>query len=226
MRVPIGRPSTAVKPIDEFDAAAVAHRAHAGAVAEVGHHHPFGMRGELRQLAGDVLVGQAVKAVAADPLLAHRVGQGEDLRHRRLRAVEGGIEAGDLRQIGKLPRRSRGWRRDCAAGAAAPAARTAAVRPSPLGRAAPARSRAGRRGPPGGRRRRSGCRLRCAPASRSGSASPAAWSRPSASGQRCSPSTSPCSFLPTKCGALPRPSIWPLPSSTGSTPPSCGRPRT
>ena len=63
---------------------------------------PAAARGSvLREQRGDVLVGQSVKAVAADALLGVAAGQSERLRHGRLRAVKGGIEARDLRQRGR-----------------------------------------------------------------------------------------------------------------------------
>ena len=53
-----------------------------------------------RQLPGDVFVGQAVEAVAADAVLGHRAGDGIKLRKARLGSMERGVEAGDLRQSG------------------------------------------------------------------------------------------------------------------------------
>ena len=74
-----------------------------------------------RQHAGDVLVGQAVEAVAPHATLGDRRRQREGLRHLRLRAMEGGVEAGDLRQVGPKLRDDLDRLRGCAAGAAAPA---------------------------------------------------------------------------------------------------------
>ncbi len=51
--------------------------------------------------ARDVLVGQAVEAVAAHAAVGDRRRQREGLRDRRHRAVERGVEAGDLRQPGR-----------------------------------------------------------------------------------------------------------------------------
>ncbi len=83
------------------DAASMAHAAQAGAVAQVGHHHALvGTFAEhLAKTRGDVLVGQAVEAVAdvaapgqvgGQPVAAHDVG---------LAGVEGGVEAGYLWQL-------------------------------------------------------------------------------------------------------------------------------
>ena len=82
-------------------AAAGGQRAHAGAVAQVQHHGaPLrGRRVELRQHRGDVLVGQAVEAVAAHAGVVQLPGQREHLRQLGLRAVERGVEAGHLRQL-------------------------------------------------------------------------------------------------------------------------------
>ena len=71
----------------------------------------------------DVLVGQAVEAVAPHAALGDRLRQRERLRDRRLRAVERGVEARDLRQLAARARAAPGSARDCAAGAAARAER-------------------------------------------------------------------------------------------------------
>ena len=88
------------------DAPAVAHRAHAGAVAQVRDHGaPCGRAAvERRQHRGDVFVGQAVKAVAAHAFLGEAARQGEGLRHLWLRPVKRGVEAGDLRHTGAILR--------------------------------------------------------------------------------------------------------------------------
>ncbi|GJD79423.1 hypothetical protein NBEOAGPD_2650 [Methylobacterium gregans] len=44
-----------------------------------------------------------MEAVAANALLRHLTRDSEELRDLRLRVVEGGVEAGDLRQVGELP---------------------------------------------------------------------------------------------------------------------------
>ncbi len=75
--------------------------AHAGAAAEMGDDHPriAQLRRDFRQAAGDVLVGQAVEAITAHALLRQLPRDGEGLCLPGLVAVEGGVEAGDLRQL-------------------------------------------------------------------------------------------------------------------------------
>ena len=82
--------------------AAVLDRAHAGAAAEMGDHHSAGsdLRRHLGQHARDVLIGQAVEAVAANALVIEPARQGEPVGELGMAAVERGIEAGDLRQVG------------------------------------------------------------------------------------------------------------------------------
>ena len=77
-------------------------RAHAGAAAEMGDHDAAAgdLRRDLGQHARDVLVGQAVEAVAADAVVVEPARQGEPVGELGMAAVEGGIEAGDLRQLG------------------------------------------------------------------------------------------------------------------------------
>ena len=83
------------------DAAAGFERAHAGAVAEVQHHGLAARRAlvEPRQHRGDVLVGEAVEAVAAHARIGELLRQREHLRERRVRPVDRGVEARDLRQL-------------------------------------------------------------------------------------------------------------------------------
>ena len=131
--MPIGRPSTAVKPIvlATLRPPTIAHMLLPlpRCATTVRPAAAFGI--ELRQHAGDVLVGQAVEAVAPHAALGDRRRQREGLRHLGLGAMEGGVEAGDLRQVGaKLRRRSRSAS-GCAAGAAAPAGSAWRARRSP-----------------------------------------------------------------------------------------------
>jgi hypothetical protein len=100
-RVPHEQAVEGGKPHRAADAAAVAHRAHAGTAAEVGDDHPAaGNRWrDDWQGAGNVLVGQPVETVAAHTALEVLVRQAVELRDPLLRLVEGGVEAGDLRQI-------------------------------------------------------------------------------------------------------------------------------
>jgi hypothetical protein len=90
-----------VKPIVDATLLAVAQRAHRRAVAEVGDHHRAAgaLADHFRQLARDVVVGQAVEAVALDALGRQPARQREGLRDRRLGAVEGGVEAAHLRHL-------------------------------------------------------------------------------------------------------------------------------
>ena len=84
-----------------LDAAAVEQRAHRGAAAEMGDDHPAARRSPgatVGEAAGDVLVGEAVEAVAADALVVEGARQGVAVGCAAVAAVEGGVEAGDLRQ--------------------------------------------------------------------------------------------------------------------------------
>ena len=88
------------------------HRAHARPVAEVQHDGPAQrrLRIEARQRRRDVLVGQAMKAVAADAGLVKVGRKGEALRHVGVRPVKRGVETSDLRQacVGRADRPDRG----------------------------------------------------------------------------------------------------------------------
>ena len=89
-------------------------------------HHRLAARRplvELRQHRGDVLVREAVEAVAAHARVGQLLRQREHLRERRIGAVHRGVEAGDLRQLRRALRAARGSARGCAAGAAARAGR-------------------------------------------------------------------------------------------------------
>ena len=82
-----------------LDAAAVGERAHRGAAAEVGDDHAAAgdLGRDLGQAVGDVFVAEAVEAVAADALVVEGARQGVAVGMRGVAAVEGGVEAGDLR---------------------------------------------------------------------------------------------------------------------------------
>ena len=84
------------------DAAAGGQRAHARAVAEVQDDAAAArrLRVELRQDRCDVLVRQAVEAVALHAGVVQLAGQGEHLRELRLGAMERRVEASHLRQLG------------------------------------------------------------------------------------------------------------------------------
>ena len=90
-----------------IDAAPIDHGAHRGAGAKMGDDNlaggDFGRLGFHR--TGDIGVGQAVKAVAPHAFLIQRVRDGEAVRHGRMAAMKGGIEAGDMRHAGKRWRR-------------------------------------------------------------------------------------------------------------------------
>ena len=185
--MPIGRPSTAVKPIvlATLRPPAIAHM-----LAPLPRCSTTVLpRGRAsRRCCGstlrDVLVRQAVEAVAPHAALGDRRGQRERLRDRGLVAMERGVEAGDLRQLRRaleqrpdrrqvvrlVQRRERHVfleRRDAPPRRRAPAARTRGRRARRDGRRrrAGARqvARAGRR--PGGRARRRGRAARPRPTS-------------------------------------------------------------
>ena len=84
------------------DASPAVDGAHAGAIAEMGHDELAArtFRRHLRQHRDDVFVGKAVKPVAANALGRQLARQGEFLCQRRLRSVEGRVEAGNLRERG------------------------------------------------------------------------------------------------------------------------------
>src|SRR5262249_13659756 len=48
----------------------------------------------------DIFIRQAVKAVAPDAFVVERTGQRKAVRELRVAAMEGRVEAGDLRQVG------------------------------------------------------------------------------------------------------------------------------
>src|SRR5690242_16624509 len=57
---------------------------------------------DLRQNGGDVLVRQTVKSVALNARVADVLGQRNELRNRWLTAMKAGVEARDLRDVGKV----------------------------------------------------------------------------------------------------------------------------
>ena len=124
-RVPIGRPSSAVKPIVLSMLRPPSMRAHRGAAAEVGGDDPAAgdLRGELGQAVGDVLVAEAVEAVAADALVVEGARDGVAVGDGR--AGRGGRRCRSRRPAAsraRSPARG-GSARGCSAGAAAPATR-------------------------------------------------------------------------------------------------------
>ena len=81
------------------DGSPVPQGSQAGAVAQVRDHYPA-LR-PLFQSAGDVLIGQAVKSVAAQAVLAVAMGQWQGVGDRGQGGVKGGVEAGYLRCAGQ-----------------------------------------------------------------------------------------------------------------------------
>ena len=140
-----------------LDAPARQHRAHRGAAAEVGDDDApaGGLRRHLGQAVGDILVAEAVEAVAADALVVERARQrvavgvrrrgrdGRRCRSRRPAAGPGSPPSeADRREVVRLVQR----RQRLVAGRAGRGRRR---------RSGPARSNSGRRARRGGRRRRS-----------------------------------------------------------------------
>src|SRR5437899_10194375 len=84
--------------------------AEARAIAEMRHRRAFlcRLRRERGEAARDVFEGEPMKTVAADAALFKMPGDGKAARRRRQVVMEGGIEAGDLRQ----PRLQRSHRPD------------------------------------------------------------------------------------------------------------------
>ena len=68
----------------------------------MGDHHATGgdLRRDLGQHARDVLIRQAVEAVTTDALVVEPPRQREPVGELRMTAVERGVEAGHLRQVG------------------------------------------------------------------------------------------------------------------------------
>ena len=83
------------------NADAITHGTQAGATAEMGDHHTAACqpRCALLQRSGDIFVRQAVEAVSPDAGIMQCARQGEAAGDVSVAAVEGGIEAGHLRQV-------------------------------------------------------------------------------------------------------------------------------
>ena len=182
-------------------------RAHRSTGAQMADHHPAlrQARVDLVQPAGDVLVGQAVKAVAAHTLLVPAVRDREPVGDLGMAAMERGVEAGDLGHLRPARADLRGSAPDCSAGAAAPAAPAARAGPAPRRPPGSALRNPGRHARPGGRSRVA------APPSRPSSH---ASSRPSAAptsatsrgGYASSTRLAPLASLAERCGLVPMPS--------------------
>ena len=79
------------------------HRAHAGAAAEMGDDNAtigFCRTKDVGKNAGDVFIGKAMKPVPPDALGGEPTRQRERGGDFRLRMMERGVEARDLRQCG------------------------------------------------------------------------------------------------------------------------------
>ena len=97
-RVPMTRPSSAVKPIVESTDLPSRHGAQAGAITEMCSNDATSRKlgGQLAQPARDVFIGDAVKTVAAHAGIVKISRQGKTGRDFRHRVVEGGVETADL----------------------------------------------------------------------------------------------------------------------------------
>ena len=111
------------EPHRRIDRAPVLHRRHARPVAEVGDHRAPELRRAER--LDDVLVREAVKAVAPHPRVEEIARQREALGDLGQRAMKGGVEAHHLRDVRETARR---WRRARRAPRADGAARSARAR--------------------------------------------------------------------------------------------------
>ena len=189
------------------DAAPVMEGAQRGAGAQMADHHPALRQSwvDLAQPVGDVLVGQAVKAVAAHALLVPAVRDREPVGDLGMAAMERGVEARDLGHL-RPPRADlRGSAPDCSAGAAAPGAPAARAAPAPRRPPGSARRNPGRHGRPGGRSRAGRCRAGRAATPRSGPV-PRPRPLPRPAGTSSSTSIAPVASLAARCGLVPMPS--------------------
>src|SRR5690606_34243098 len=81
--------------------ATASQRAHGGATAEMRDDHSSVRKHgcDLRQMIGDVFVGEAVKAVAAHAFGVKFLWDREVIGERAMAAVESGVETRHLRQL-------------------------------------------------------------------------------------------------------------------------------
>ena len=101
--MPIGSPSSAVKPIDE-STLCPSTSAHIDAPDPrcAATTLPAAISGACVFIAPAMYcIRQAVEAVAPHAFLIQRVGDGEPVRHGGVAAMERGVEAGDLRHAGE-----------------------------------------------------------------------------------------------------------------------------
>src|SRR5262245_16162723 len=89
------------EPHRALDTAAVQQSAHRCAAAEMSDDHATLRqgRGDLAQSSRNVFVGEPVKPVPPDPLGMEAFGDRVAVRDGAVAAMEGGVEAGDLRQL-------------------------------------------------------------------------------------------------------------------------------
>jgi hypothetical protein len=85
-----------------LDAASAGERAHGGAATQMSDNNaPRHGLGDLRQAGRDVFIREAMKAVAAHSFRVQVLRDGKMVCNRRMTAVEGGIEAGNLGELWK-----------------------------------------------------------------------------------------------------------------------------
>ena len=149
--IDLARPRAHRQPVERgeahraFDAAAAGQGAHGRAAAEMRDDHAArrDVRRDLAQALGDVFVRQPVKPVASDAFGIEVLGNGVMVGDRAVAAMKRGVEAGDLRQLGKPSETVRGSARDCSADAAVQAKRIARDSRRPCRRSTTGRSYVG-----------------------------------------------------------------------------------
>src|SRR5262249_1027898 len=87
-----------------FDAAAIGHRAHRGAAAQVRNYHAALGRlwRYLAQALCNIFIGKSVEAVTTYAFIVEFLGKCEMVRQRTVVAVERRVEACNLRQFGPV----------------------------------------------------------------------------------------------------------------------------
>ena len=195
----------------QLDAAAGGERAHRGAAAEVGDDHPAAgdLRRDLGEAVGDVLVAEAVEAVAADALVVEGARQGVAVGVSgwpRWKAVSKQATCG---RSGSIAVDDADRRRGCAAGAAAPAAGARQAGEDGGVDAAPGGRSRGRRGRRGGRRRGARRRSRVGEPAASASVGRGQVGELGRRARLRSTSGAPSASVARRRGWTPMPSIWP-----------------
>ena len=109
---PHGQPVDRSEAHGARNASPAGHRAHARTVAEVQHDRlaERSLRVVFRKRLCDVLVGQSVETVATHAALGKPLGQCEQLRDRRLRTMEGRVEARHLGKLRQTLKQQSDWR--------------------------------------------------------------------------------------------------------------------